>query len=197
MVTAPTLPARLAPLYPFTPRRRVTPGGATMSYLDEGPRTDEAVLFLHGNPTWSFFYRDLVRELSPAIRCIAPDHVGMGLSEKPEGYDYRLASRIDDIEALVDELGLKRVHLVVHDWGGAIGIGWAARRPDLVGRIVILNTAAFPSDQLAARDRALPGAVPGRLPGPRPQCLCRGCGPHGHARPPPHRRGAPGLPPAL
>jgi pimeloyl-ACP methyl ester carboxylesterase len=151
MVTPPTLPARLAPLYPFVPKRRTTPGGAAMSYLDEGPRTDEAVLFLHGNPTWSFFYRDLVRELSPAIRCVAPDHVGMGLSEKPQGYDYRLASRIDDIEALVDGLGLRRVHLVVHDWGGAIGFGWAARHPGRVGRIVILNTAAFPSDRLAAR----------------------------------------------
>ena len=122
-----------------------------MSYLDEGPRGDEAVLFLHGNPTWSFYYRDLVRELSPAIRCIAPDHVGMGLSEKPPAYDYRLSVRIDDIDALVASLGLKRVHLVVHDWGGAIGFGWAARRPERVGRIAILNTAAFPSNRLAAR----------------------------------------------
>jgi haloalkane dehalogenase len=122
-----------------------------MSYLDEGPRGDEAVLMLHGNPTWSFYYRDLIRDLSPGLRCIAPDHVGMGLSEKPRGYAYTLASRIADIEALVAGLGLRRVHLVVHDWGGAIGFGFAARRPECIGRIVILNTAAFVSDRIPKR----------------------------------------------
>lgn len=106
---------------------------------------------LHGNPTWSFFYRDLVRDLSGAIRCIAPDHVGMGLSAKPGAYDYRLATRIADIEALADHLGLRRIHLVLHDWGGAIGFGLAARRPERVGRIVILNTAAFPCDRIPGR----------------------------------------------
>jgi cis-3-alkyl-4-acyloxetan-2-one decarboxylase len=151
MVKPPQIPARLARLYPFNPRGFVTSGGARMSYLDEGPRGDEAILFLHGNPTWSFHFRDLVRDLAPSVRCVAPDHVGMGLSEKPAGYDYRLAVRIDDIEALVASLGLRRVHLVVHDWGGAIGLGWAARRPDLVGRIAILNTAAFPADRLSRR----------------------------------------------
>lgn len=145
------IPDWLARLYPFAPRAFETPGRARMSYLDEGPRGDEAVLLLHGNPTWSFYYRDLVRELAPRVRCIAPDHVGMGLSAKPAGYDYRLATRIDDIGALVASLGLRRVHLVVHDWGGAIGFGWAVRRPDLVGRIVILNTAAFVSDRMPAR----------------------------------------------
>jgi cis-3-alkyl-4-acyloxetan-2-one decarboxylase len=122
-----------------------------MSYLDEGPRGDEAVLMLHGNPTWSFYYRRLVRALAPHLRCVAPDHVGMGLSDKPSDYDYRLVSRIADVEALVATLGLRRVHLVVHDWGGAIGFGWAARHPDLVGRIVILNTAAFPAPHIPAR----------------------------------------------
>ncbi len=122
-----------------------------MSYLDEGPRGDEAVLLLHGNPTWSFYYRDLVRQLAPRLRCVAPDHVGMGLSDKPESYDYRLAARIADVEALVESLGLRRVHLVVHDWGGAIGFGLAARRPGWIGRIAILNTAAFPSSRIPRR----------------------------------------------
>ena len=72
-----------------------------MSYVDEGPRADEAVLMVHGNPTWSLFYRDLVRDLAPGMRCVAPDHVGMGLSEKPPSYGYRLDSRIADLEALV------------------------------------------------------------------------------------------------
>jgi pimeloyl-ACP methyl ester carboxylesterase len=145
------IPAPLARLYPFEPAAFQTPRGARMSYLDEGPRSDEAVVLLHGNPTWSFFYRDLVRELSGRIRCIAPDHVGMGLSEKPRGYHYRLASRIADIEALVESLGLRRIHLVVHDWGGAIGFGAAVRRPERIGRIVILNTAAFASTKIPKR----------------------------------------------
>jgi len=154
MVTAPQangVPDWLSAHYPFSPKSFQTPQGARMSYLDEGPAGDEAVLMLHGNPTWSFFYRDLVRELSPGIRCIAPDHVGMGLSDKPQRFDYRLASRIADIEALVDHLGLRRIHLVVHDWGGAIGFGVAVRRPEGVGRIVILNTAAFPSKRIPKR----------------------------------------------
>ncbi len=152
MVTCtPAIPSWLARLYPFAPSSFQTPLGARMSYLDEGPRGDEAVVMLHGNPTWSFYYRDLVRELSPSIRCIVPDHVGMGLSEKPSHYDYRLGSRIADVEALVESLGLKRVHLVVHDWGGAIGFGLATRRPERVGRIVILNTAAFVSNAIPKR----------------------------------------------
>ena len=122
-----------------------------MSYVDEGPRSDEAVLMLHGNPTWSFFYRDLIRDLAPTLRCIAPDHIGMGLSDKPESYDYTLARRIADIEALIHSLGLKRVHLVVHDWGGAIGFGFASLRPELIGKITILNTAAFVSDNIPWR----------------------------------------------
>jgi len=154
MVTAahpPGIPGWLAALYPFKPASFRTPRDARMSYVDEGPRGDEAVLMVHGNPTWSFYYRGLIQDLSPRLRCIAPDHIGMGLSEKPPGYDYRLASRIADLEALVDSLGLRKVHLVVHDWGGAIGLGFAGRHPERVGRIVILNTAAFPSDRIPAR----------------------------------------------
>jgi pimeloyl-ACP methyl ester carboxylesterase len=149
MVTA--VPAWLAGEYPFTPRAFTTPGGAQMSYLDEGPRSDEAVLMLHGNPTWSFYYRTLVRALAPQRRCIVPDHIGMGLSEKPARYDYTLATRIADLEALVATLGLKKIHLVVHDWGGAIGFGFAARRADQIGRLVVLNTAAFAAKRIPAR----------------------------------------------
>jgi haloalkane dehalogenase len=151
MVTAPHLPDWLARQYPFTPAAFVTPRGARMSYLDEGPRSDEAVLLLHGNPTWSFYYRRLVQALAPTLRCIVPDHIGMGLSAKPADYDYSLATRIADVEAIVASLGLRRVHLVVHDWGGAIGFGFAAKHPELIGRIVILNTAAFLSNDIPAR----------------------------------------------
>ena len=152
------IPDWLRPLYPFSPQSFATPGGARMCYLDEGGATSsrgarpvEAVLMLHGNPTWSFYYRDLVRTLAPNLRCIVPDHIGMGLSEKPENYAYTLAQRIDDVAALVQKLGLTRVHLVVHDWGGAIGFGLAARRPELIGRIVVLNTGAFPSRRIPTR----------------------------------------------
>jgi haloalkane dehalogenase len=122
-----------------------------MSYLDEGPRESRAVLMLHGNPTWSFYYRRLVQALAPSRRCVVPDHIGMGLSEKPSGYDYTLRTRIDDVAALVAALGLREVDLVVHDWGGAIGFGFAARRPELIRRIVVLNTAAFASPRIPAR----------------------------------------------
>jgi pimeloyl-ACP methyl ester carboxylesterase len=145
------LPPWLRNLYPFEPKTLATASGARLSYLDEGPRSPEAVLMLHGNPTWSFFYRDLIQTLRTHWRCIAPDHIGMGLSEKPQEYDYTLATRIADIAGLVESLGLKRVHLVVHDWGGAIGFGLATARPDLIGRIVVLNTAAFPSTRIPAR----------------------------------------------
>jgi len=145
MVTAGQLPGWLAPLYPFTPAVWRTPAGARMSYLDEGPRTDSAIILLHGNPTWSFYYRNLVRQLAPERRCIVPDHIGMGLSDKPQRYNYSLAGRIADLSGLIEHLGLKQVDLVVHDWGGAIGFGWAVEHEPRVGKLVILNTAAFPS----------------------------------------------------
>ncbi|MDB6093372.1 MAG: alpha/beta hydrolase fold [Verrucomicrobia bacterium] len=151
MVDAPQLPEWLARQYPFMPKSFLTANGARMSFVDEGPRTAEAVLMLHGNPTWSFYFRNLIRELAPTQRCIAPDHVGMGLSEKPADYDYTLATRIADLAGLVETLGLKRIHLVVHDWGGAIGFGFAARHPEMIGRLVVLNTAAFASTQIPAR----------------------------------------------
>jgi len=157
------LPAWLERIYPFQPATFTTPQGASMSYLDEGPRQEEAVLMLHGNPTWSFYYRDLVLDLAPTRRCVVPDHVGMGLSAKPAKYAYTLASRIADVEALVDSLGLRRVHLVVHDWGGAIGFGLAVRRPDLVGRIVIMNTAAFVSKRIPKRIELCRAPVIGEL----------------------------------
>jgi pimeloyl-ACP methyl ester carboxylesterase len=163
MTSPTTIPDWLRRLYPFKPKSFVTPRGARMSYVDEGPRRDEAVIMLHGNPTWSFYFRDLVSTLSSHLRCIAPDHVGMGLSDKPQNYDYRLATRIDDIAALVAHLGLKRVHLVVHDWGGAIGFGVAAQRPELIGKLVILNTAAFASPWIPRRIALCRTSFPGTL----------------------------------
>jgi len=174
MVTDIHLPGWLAAQYPFEPRSFTTPGGARMSFLDEGPRTPRAVLMLHGNPTWSFYFRDLVRALAPSHRCVAPDHIGMGLSAKPRDYAYTLATRIADVEALVNSLGLQRIDLVVHDWGGAIGFGFAARNPGLVERLTILNTAAFAAARMPARIAVC------RLPG-LGSLIVRGC--NGFARP--------------
>ena len=131
-----------SPLYPFE-SHALDREGLRYHYLDEG--TGDPVLMLHGNPSWSFYYRDLVKALRTDHRVIVPDHIGMGLSDKPgdDRYDYRLESRIADVERLVSSLGLRRITLVLHDWGGMIGMGYAARHPENVARIVLLNTAAF------------------------------------------------------
>jgi haloalkane dehalogenase len=130
-------------LYPFSPKS-IYRGDARLSYLDEG--AGEPVVMVHGNPTWSFYFRNLVLALRGTHRCIVPDHIGCGLSDKPPAsrYDYSLKSRIDDLEALLEHLGIREnITLVVHDWGGMIGMGYAARHPERIKRIVASNTAAF------------------------------------------------------
>lgn len=132
-------------LYPFENHHFDRGAGIRMHYLDEG--SGPPVVMVHGNPTWSFYYRRLVLALRGSHRCVVPDHVGMGLSDKPadDRYTYTLSQRVDDLEALLAHLGIEReVTLVVHDWGGMIGMAWAARHPERVARLVILNTAAFP-----------------------------------------------------
>jgi pimeloyl-ACP methyl ester carboxylesterase len=130
-----------AGLFPFAPHYH-NRAGLRMHYLDEGD--GPPVVCVHGNPTWSFFYRDVVTALKGSHRVVVPDHIGCGLSDKPEWYDFRLSSRIDDLEALIDHvLPGQKVSLVVHDWGGMIGLGWATRHPERVERLVVLNTAAF------------------------------------------------------
>lgn len=145
------LPAWLRSIYPFTPRS-LTFRGARMSYLDEG--NGPVVLMLHGNPTWSFFYRRLVEALRSRFRVITPDHIGCGLSDKPQSFPYSLATHIDAISHLADSLSLVDVNLVVHDWGGAIGMGWATTHAERVRRLVILNSAAFPGGRCPRRIRA-------------------------------------------
>jgi haloalkane dehalogenase len=135
-------------------------GGLRYHYIDEGQ--GEPVVMVHGNPTWSFAYRRLIEGLGTSYRTIVPDHIGCGLSDKPDDsrYDYTLESRIADLEALVAHLGLDGgLTLVVHDWGGAIGLGYATRHPGHVARLVILNTAAF--------------HMPGTKVFPWPLWLCR------------------------
>jgi haloalkane dehalogenase len=138
-------------LYPFT-GTYLNMNGISMHYLDEGQ--GEPILLLHGNPTWSFFYRNLILGLRKQYRTIAPDCVGCGLSDKPDDrrYDYSLESRVRDLATLIEHLQIQnRLTLVMHDWGGMIGMTYATRHPERIGRLVILNTAAFhlpPAKQL-------------------------------------------------
>ncbi len=140
------------PGYPFTAWRFEVRPGIAMSYLDEGPRDAPVVLMLHGNPSWSYYWRHLVVALRDRYRCIVPDHVGMGPSDKPDDgldasprYIYTLESRIADLTRLLDKLEIDDpLTLAVHDWGGMIGFGWAQTHARQVARLVITNTAAFP-----------------------------------------------------
>lgn len=135
-------------LYPFK-SNFLDVGAGQMHYVDEG--SGNPMLMVHGNPTWSFYYRDLAKEFCKTNRVIVPDHLGCGLSDMPKDYDFTLENRIRDLETLVKFLDLKNITLVVHDWGGAIGMGFATRHPELIERIVILNTAAFRSERIPFR----------------------------------------------
>ena len=145
-------PAATFPDYSFEPRRVEVRPGIAMSCVDVGPRDGEVVLMLHGNPSWSYHWRHLVAGLRDRYRCIVPDHVGMGSSDRPDDaadasprYEYTLQSRVDDLDTLLGKLGIDGpVTLAVHDWGGMIGMGWALRDPSRVRRLVVLNTATFP-----------------------------------------------------
>lgn len=154
------LPADVRMEYPFDghlfdqPSHNESDEPVRMHYLDEG--SGPVVLMLHGNPTWSFYYRNLVKRLSAAgFRCIVPDHIGCGLSDKPQDYPYTLKRRIDDVERLIDFLEVREFSLVVHDWGGAIGCGLAGRRPDALQKLTLLNTAAYRSKRIPARIAAV------------------------------------------
>lgn len=142
------LPESLRAIYPFESHFFATEEGR-LHYVDEGQ--GEAVLCLHGNPTWSFFFRDIVSALKSANRVIAVDHLGCGLSDKPQDARYDLSAHIDRMEAFVRSLQIAKLHLIVHDWGGAIGFGLAARMPQVISKIVILNTGAFRSTDIPKR----------------------------------------------
>ncbi len=130
-------------LYPFA-SHFLELNGLHYHYLDEG--AGDPVVMLHGNPTWSFYYRNLVLGLRDSYRIIVPDHIGCGLSDKPDDahYSYQLDQRVRDLEALLDHLNLRAgLTLVLHDWGGMIGMAFAVQHSERIRRLVILNTAAF------------------------------------------------------
>lgn len=144
-------PRPALPDYPFASHFFAHESGFRQHYVDVG--SGAPVLMIHGNPTWSYFFRRLISGLADQARVLAPDHIGMGLSDKPAdgAYGFRLGDRVDDLEALyrhfVAERGLpeRGWTLVVHDWGGMIGLAWAARHPERIAKLVVLNTAAFPN----------------------------------------------------
>jgi len=147
-----------SPLYPYTPHHHKQSTGHRLHFLDEGPKDGNPVVMVHGNPTWSFYYRNLVNALKGDCRCLVPDHIGMGLSDRPsdEDYTYTLQSRVEDFGHWMDAVEPERpITLIVHDWGGAIGLSWAVRNPDRIERIVLLNTWAFN----IPKDESLPGSL--------------------------------------
>jgi haloalkane dehalogenase len=129
--------------FPFTPHFS-TAADFRMHYVDEG--AGRPILCLHGQPSWSYLYRDIIRRLSPRYRVIAPDHMGFGKSETPQNRPYLLAEHVENIVKLVVELDLRDITLVVHDWGGMIGGAAAIRLQDRVSRLVVINTAVPTGD---------------------------------------------------
>ena len=156
------LPFAVAPdLFPVE-HRFADLDGARIHYVDEG--SGEPVLLLHGNPTWSFLYRKIIAGLRDDFRCVALDYPGYGMSDAAPGYGFTPAEHSAVVERFVDKLGLTGLTLMVQDWGGPIGLGLAGRRPELVRRLIIGNTFAWPLTDL--RVRAFSGALggpPGRL----------------------------------
>jgi haloalkane dehalogenase len=113
--------------------------GVRMHYLDEG--RGDPILLLHGEPTWSFLYRTMIPALSGRFRCVAPDYLGFGRSDKwTDVGAYSFARHFSDLERFAETLDLRRITLVVQDWGGPLGLHYAVRHPDRVARLVILNT---------------------------------------------------------
>ena len=141
--------------YPFT-SQSIKINGHNMHYVDEG--NGEVVVMLHGNPDWSFYYRHLIKQLSTQYRVIAPDYIGCGFSDKPglTAYPYTLERRIEDITTFLSKMGIdKPFTLMVHDWGGPIGFGYAVQHPDTIKKLIVANTSIFP----IRPDAHLPAAV--------------------------------------
>jgi haloalkane dehalogenase len=148
------------PLFPFRPHF-LELDGVCAHYVDEG--AGEVLLMVHGNPTWSFVWRQCIAHWNARYRTIAPDHVGCGLSDKPAKYPYSLAQHTANLVRLIDTLQLDNITLFGHDWGGAIGLNAATQRPDRFRRFVLFNTAAFPPPRVPLRLLLCKAPLFGRL----------------------------------
>jgi pimeloyl-ACP methyl ester carboxylesterase len=148
--------------YPFEPRA-LDVGAGRLSYVDEGQGSP--IVMVHGTPTWSFLYRHLIRELRPRYRCVAPDHLGFGLSDRPPGWSYRPEDQARNLARLIVSLALKDLALVVHDYGGPIGLSYALEHPDNVRRLVLFNTWmwSFAGDRQIERVGRILGGRLGRF----------------------------------
>ena len=147
-------------LFPFEPHYLRLPAGR-VHYVDEGPRAGPTLLCLHGNPTWSFLYRDVVTAVSEGMRVVAPDLLGFGLSDMPAAFSYLPRDHALVVDRLVDDLGLDDVVVLVHDWGGPIGLDWATRHPERVSGVVVTNSWMWPHD--SGRVRRFSGLLGGAL----------------------------------
>src|SRR5438309_96729 len=149
-------------LYPFEPHFAEI-DGASVHYVDEG--SGPPLVLLHGNPTWSFLYRDIIVGLRDRYRCIAPDHPGFGLSRAAAGYGYTPAEHANVVEQLIVGLDLRAVTMMVQDWGGPIGFAAATRHPDRFAAFVIGNTWAWPKSDPGTQlfSRLLGGPIGGYL----------------------------------
>lgn len=123
--------------YPFN-HNYLTVDGKRMHYIDEG--SGEVVLFVHGTPSWSFDFREQIKTISKTHRCIAADHIGFGLSDKPENYGYSTKQHSKNLESFINHLQLDNITLVVHDFGGPIGLNYAIYHPQKIKQLVVLNT---------------------------------------------------------
>ena len=149
------LPNSIQREYPFSQNLYKLNNGFRINYVDHGEKDNFPTIFLHGNPTWSFFYRKLILSLKDTYRCIAPDHLGCGLSDKPSSaaFKYNLEEHSNNLRQFVNTLGFKRFNLVVHDWGGAIGLSAFREEFERINKLVLLNTAAFISSDVPNRIR--------------------------------------------
>ncbi len=155
------------PGYQFAPNY-LEQDGLRMHYVDEG--AGDPVLLFHGEPTWSFLYRKVIPVLSARGRVVAPDYFGFGRSDKPvESEWYSYDSHYASIERLVDELDLRDLTLVVHDWGGPLGLRLAVERPERVARLVITNTGPVRGPAALGRVAALPRVRPASRDGATPR----------------------------
>lgn len=147
--------------YPFESNWLETPHGR-VHYVDEGDNPQSTLLFVHGNPTWSFHWRRFIAALSGTHRCVAIDHLGCGLSDKPQR-EHRLSERVEHLGRLIDQLGLRNVTLVAQDWGGAIGLGAMLDRQERLDRILLFNTGAWPPKSIPWRIDVCKTPVLGKL----------------------------------
>lgn len=150
-----TIPPSLKSEYPFGSNYFHLKSGHELHYVDEGPRLGKPLIMVHGNPTWSFFYRNLIKKFSKERRVIAVDHIGCGLSSKPQDWDYTLGNHIQNLSELFHQEVLpllekenQKFDLIVHDWGGAIGMGFAQKFSKYLDKSVIMNTAAYTDENI-------------------------------------------------